>query len=81
MIFSFNNYYLLVLICNKFKTETRYLDQEAAKWPLRSSSQAAICYYQSNHWKVEAIPLSAFPKDITSEVAGLSAHYPFNAER
>jgi len=28
---------------------------------------AATCYYQSNHSKVEAIPLSALPKDTTSE--------------
>jgi len=33
----------------------------------------------SNHSKVEAIPLCALPKD-TSELAGLSSHYPFNAE-
>jgi len=26
---------------------SRYLDQETAKWPFRSSSQAATCYYQS----------------------------------
>jgi len=38
-------------------------DQETAKWPLRSSSQAATCYYQSNHSKVDAIPLSAMPKE------------------
>jgi len=48
----------------------------------RSSSQAATyCYYQSNHSKVQAIPWSALPKDTTSELAGLSLHYPFNAER
>jgi len=35
---------------------SRYLDQETA-------SQAVTCYYQSNHSKVEAIPLSALPKD------------------
>jgi len=42
----------------------------------RSSSQAATCYYwyQSNQSKVEAIPLSALPKDTTSELAGLSPH-------
>jgi len=28
--------------------------------PFRSSNQAATCYYQSNHSKVEAIPVSAF---------------------
>jgi len=26
-----------------------YLDQETAKWPFWYSSQAATCYYQSNH--------------------------------
>jgi len=39
------------------------LSQETAKGPLRSSSETATCYYQSNHSKVEAIPLSALPKD------------------
>jgi len=29
-----------VLICL-----SRYLDQETAKWPFRSSNQAATCYY------------------------------------
>jgi len=42
-------------------------------------------YYQSNHSKVEAILLSALPKDSTSELAGLSPHplhiNPLNAER
>jgi len=47
---------------------------EDSEWPFQSSSQAASCYYQSNHLKVEAIPLSAFPKDTTSELAGLSPH-------
>jgi len=42
--------------------------------PFRSSSQAATCYYQSNHSKVEAIMLSALPKDTTSELAGLFPH-------
>jgi len=37
-------------------------------------SQAATCYYQFNHSKVEAIPLSALPKDITSVLAGLFPH-------
>jgi len=57
---------------------SRYLDQlETAKGPFQSSSQAATCYYQSNHSKVEAIPLSVLPKDTTSKLAGLSSHYPF----
>jgi len=61
----------------------RYLDQETPKWPFRSSGLVATCYYQSNHSKVEAIPLlSTLPKDTTSELASLSSHYNlFNAER
>jgi len=35
------------------------------------SSQAVTCYNQSNHSLVEAIPLSALPKDTTSELTGL----------
>jgi len=49
------------------------------RWPLRSSSQVATWYYKSNHSKVKAIPFSALPKD-TSELFGLSSHYPFHAE-
>jgi len=37
----------------------------------KSSSQATICYYQSNYSKVEAIPLSGLPKD-TSKLSDLS---------
>jgi len=59
-----------------------YLDQETVKWPFRSWSQAATCYYQSNHLKLEAIPLSALPKDTTSELADLlSSHYPWGRSR
>jgi len=53
---------------------SRYLGQETAKGPCRSSSQIATCYYQSNHSKIEAIQLSALHKDATSEPAGLSSH-------
>jgi len=56
---------------------SRYLDQETAKVPFRSSSQAATCYYQSNHSMVEAIPVNAWPRDTTSELAGLSPHSRF----
>jgi len=45
-----------------------YLDQETVKGTFRSSSQTAICYYQSNHSKVEAISLSVLLKDTTSEL-------------
>jgi len=41
---------------------SRYLDLETAK----CSSQAATCYYQSNHSLVEAISLSALPKQQVS---------------
>jgi len=37
---------------NRFRSSfilSRYLDQETVKWPLRSSIQAATCFYQSNH--------------------------------
>jgi len=46
-------------------------DSEGTFW---SSSLATTCYYQSNHTKVEAIPLSALPKDTTSYLAGLPSH-------
>jgi len=57
---------------------SRHLDQETAKVPLRYSSQAVTCYYQSNHSKVEAIQLSALPKDTIRKFAGLSSHCPFS---
>jgi len=33
---------------------SRFLDKDTVKLPFRSSSQAATCYYQSNHSKVKA---------------------------
>jgi len=39
-----------------------------------ASSQAATCYYKSNHSKVIVILLSALLKDTTSKLAGLSPH-------
>jgi len=61
---------------------SRYLDQKTANGLFRSSRQAATCYYQSIHSKIEAITLSALPKDTTSVYfPGCSSHYPFNAER
>jgi len=44
-----------------------------------SSRQAAPV--TANHSKVLAIPLSVLPKDTTSELAGLSLPYTFDAER
>jgi len=37
------------------------LDQETAKLPLRSSSQAATLYYRSNHSKVEGLRVKQPP--------------------
>jgi len=51
---------------------SRYFDHETAKGPFQFLNQAATCYYQSNHSKVEAISLSALLKDTTSELASLS---------
>jgi len=42
-------------------------------------SHAATCYYQSNHLKVEAIPLSA--KDTTSYLPAIATLILLNAER
>jgi len=47
---------------------SRYLNQETAKGFFWSSSQAVTCYYQFNHSKVEANPLSALLKDTTSKL-------------
>jgi len=65
-------WYLLIYL-------SRCLDQKTAKWTFQFSSQATTCFYQSNHSKVEAIPLGALPKDATSELAVLSSYYFFNA--
>jgi len=55
------------------------LDHEIAS-SFRSSSQAATCYYLPIHSKAEANTSSALPKNTTSECAGLTSHYLFNAE-
>jgi len=64
---------LLGLGTHLFVKVRRPGDSEA----FRSSSQAATCYYQSNHSKIEAIPFSVLLKDTTSKLAGRSSHYPF----
>jgi len=40
----------------------------------RTFSVFGSSFYQTNHSMVEAISLSALPKDTTSELAGLSSH-------
>jgi len=66
-------------ICLKgLGTLVKDLDQETAKRPFRSSSQAATCYYQSNHSKAEEISLSALPKDTISELPAYLHTDPFN---
>jgi len=59
---------------------SRNLDQETAKGLFRSSSKAATCCYQSNHSKVDIIPLSALSKSTTSELAAYLHTRLFNAE-
>jgi len=53
-------------------------ERKDSEGPFRSSSQADTCYYQSNHLKVEAIPLSAFVQGTKSELSSLASrsHYP-----
>jgi len=46
---------------------------------LEKNAQAATCYYQSDHSKVEAIPLNALPKD--QNLLTYLHIIPFNAER
>jgi len=60
---------------------SRYLDQETSKLPFRFSGQAATCYYQSNQSKVEAIPLSALPKDTTRFRELLNSEKHFSNKR
>jgi len=81
--------------CAEMPKELRYLvlshlivniprpgDSEESVW---SSSQAATCYYQSNHSKFEAIPLSLnCTRTQQAKLQAFSPHYPsnlFNAER
>jgi len=54
------------------------------KVPRPGDSKGAFLVFESNYHllllvfplMVEAIPLSALPKDTTSELTGLSSHYP-----
>jgi len=48
------------------------LSQETAKWPLRSSSQAATCYYQCNHSKGRCNPVKCLSKNTSYN---LSAYF------
>jgi len=65
---------LFSMTCSFTCQESSRLDLEIAKRPFWSSNQVAVCYYPSSHSKVEAIPLSALPKDTTSEHSGVSLH-------
>jgi len=58
------------------------LDSKTEKVPSLSPGQGpATCYYQSNHLKVETIPLSALPKDTTRTCGPISTLTLLNAER
>jgi len=61
--------------CSFICQDINNFDQETVKRPFRTASQATTCYYQSNHSNVEATPLSACPKDTTSEISSLSSYY------
>jgi len=58
-------------------------------WPKRKRRTSEVTFavfesattYLSNHSKAEAIPLSAMPKDTTSELADIFTLFLFNAER
>jgi len=61
---------------------SRYLDREIAKGPFQFSSQAATCYCQSNHLKVEAIRLVPWPRTQQANLpAYISTLTLLNAER
>jgi len=66
--------FIVCCFARSFAKLPRQRDSEVTFAIFESS---ATYYYQSNHSKVEAIPLSAFPKDTTSELADLSSHKPF----
>jgi len=56
----------------------RYIDQETANGRFRFSSQAATCYYQSNHSKVEAshkVPAQGHNKRTCRPIFTLSLFY------
>jgi len=73
-----NNLTFVVLAYLFFKDTTRTGDIEVTP---RTSNQADTCHYQSNHLKVEAIPLSAPIKGTISKLIDLSLHHFLNAER
>jgi len=56
--------------CLLFANVPRPGDREVFGLPVKLPPvTTSLSYYQSNHSKVEAIPLSALPKDTTSERA------------
>jgi len=67
-------YLMLLMLAHLF---VKLLQPGDSEGTLRSSSQAVTYYYQSNHSKVEAIPLSALPKYSTSELSDPSSRFPF----
>jgi len=69
-----------MVLAHLFAKVPRPGDSKGAFLVFKLSCQL-LFYYQSNHSKVEAIPLTALPKDTTSELASYLHHYPFNAER
>jgi len=60
--------------CNKFDELIWLGTHLIVKVPRPGDSEGTFSVFESSCSKVEAIPLSAFPKDTTSELAGLSPH-------
>jgi len=60
-----------------FVNVPRVGDSERTFFGLRVKLPSVTTSLKVEGRKVEAIQLSAFPKDTTSELAGLSSHYPF----
>jgi len=55
--FPFNTYYKVIFLTKfgyQIKRQQKIISLVVNIRPFRSSSQAATCYYQSNHSKVEA---------------------------
>jgi len=60
---------------------SRYIDQETAKGPFRSSSQAATSYYQCNHTKGRGNPVKCFAQGHNRICRPIFTLSIFNAKR
>jgi len=67
----------LIEILRWFRFRYSFICEGTSTWRQRRVVFESSCYYQSNQLKIEAIPLTALPKDTTTELVDLSLHYPF----